>query len=114
VYCRTHTTPAIYYASKSIVGGLYVFTFAAPVMVYVKNECAGVNKFETVFESPFVFVVLDRNRVSCFWGKPVVNCVFDTGWTLTTGDVYVTLEVLERLAIAHPSDAINMIFKLLY
>src|SRR6056300_1723685 len=26
----------------------------------------------------------------------------------------VTLEVLERLAIAHPSDAINMIFKLLY
>jgi hypothetical protein len=83
VYRRTHTAPAIYHTSKSIVGGLYVFTFAAPVMVYVKNECAGVNKFEAVLDAPFVLVVLDRNRVSRFWRKSFVNCVFDTGWTLS-------------------------------
>jgi hypothetical protein len=82
MHCRTHTSPTIYYAFISIVGGKYIFTFAAPVMVYVKYESTGVDKFEAVLDAPLVFVVLDRNNVSRLRRKSVVDCVFDTGWTL--------------------------------
>ena len=37
-----------------------------------------------------------------------------TGWTFAACDVNVAFKILELLAVAHPSDAINMIFELLY
>jgi hypothetical protein len=82
MYCRTHTTPRIYYASKSIVGGQYILTFAAPVMVYVEHQCTCVDKLETVFDAPLVFVVFDRNAISRLRRKSVVDGMFNTGWTL--------------------------------
>jgi hypothetical protein len=48
MHCRPHTTPAINYALKSIVGGLYVFSFTAPVMVYVEDKGEVVCKFKAV------------------------------------------------------------------
>ena len=67
MYDRTYTTPTLYYASKSIVGWADVFSFTTPVVVYVKDKCEVVGKFEAVFDAPFVFVVFDRNGVSRFW-----------------------------------------------
>ena len=113
MYCRSHTTPAVYYASKSIVGGLYVFTFAAPEMVYVQNECAVVCKFEAVFESPLVFVVFDCDSVSCF-RRESFKCVDDALWTFSTRYVYIALEVLELLSVTHIADDIGVIFKFFY
>ena len=66
-------------------------------MVYVKYESTGVDKFKTCVDAPFVFVILDRNRVSRFWRKSLVDNVLDTGWTFTTGYVDIALEVLEYL-----------------
>src|SRR6056300_320175 len=110
---RTHTTPRIHYASKSIVGGTNVFSFTAPVMVYVKNECAVVDKFEAVFESPLVLIVLDCNTVSCL-RRESLEGVFDALWTSSTRYVYVALEVLEGTTVSHPAQDIGVIFKFFY
>lgn len=114
MYCRTYTTPAFYYASKSIVGGRYIFTFTAPVMVYVEYQCTGIDEFQTSVESPFVFIVLDRDCVSRLRRKSCVDCVFDTGWTLPTGYMDVAFKVLEGTPVSHPPDDIGVIFKFFY
>src|SRR6056300_438101 len=110
---RTNTTPTIYYATKSIVGGLNVFSTIDPVVVYVKHECDMVGKFEAGVDAPRHFVVFNSKCVSCFWRQSWKD-VDDTGWTLSTGDVDVTLEVLPIFAITHPPNDVDMIFKLLY
>ena len=49
-------------------------------MVYVEDQCEVGGKLEAVFESPFVFVVFDRNGVSRFLRLPLEGG-FDAGWT---------------------------------
>ena len=110
---RTYTTPAIYYTLISIIGGLNVFSTVNPVMVYVKYQCEVIFKLEACVKSPFCFIILDCDCVTCLWGKFWQYC-FDAFWTFATRDVYVDLEILELFAVAHPTCDIHMVFKLLY
>ena len=82
-------------------------------MVYVKNECAVVDKFEAVFESPFVFVVFDCDGVSCF-RRESFKCVDNALWTFSTRYVDIALEVLELFSVTHIADDIGVIFKFFY
>src|SRR6056300_1068747 len=113
VQCRSYTTPTIDYARTSIVGGVNILTRSDPVMVYVEHKCNVFDQFERGFKSPFVFVVFNCDSVSRLRRKSWEDC-FDTGRTLSTGYMDVALKVLEFAAEAHPSNDVNMIFKLLY